>query len=154
MKTKLLSAIVAVLIFSSVANAQDYKNAIGVKFYPGGVTYKHFISDKVSLEGIGYFYNNGTRITGLYEMYFPLGDVQNLNWYAGAGAHLGFYKKRGTNINGSTAFGVDGILGLDYKIDNAPINLSIDWQPSIEFGSGFGNGFYGGWGGIGIRYTF
>jgi hypothetical protein len=30
--------------------------------------------------------------------------------------------------------GIDGVLGLDYKFNGAPINVSIDWQPSFEFG--------------------
>ena len=46
----------------------------------------------------------------------------------------------------------DGVLGLDYKFRGAPINMSIDWQPSFEFGAG--RGFVGSWGGLGIRYTF
>jgi hypothetical protein len=49
------------------------------------------------------------------------------------------------------AIGVDGVLGLDYKINGAPINLSLDWQPSFTF-SGYSY-FEGGWGGLGIRYT-
>ncbi len=46
---------------------------------------------------------------------------------------------------------MDGVLGLDYKIKGAPINVSIDWQPSINF-VGYGR-FESGWGGLGIRYT-
>ncbi len=151
MKTKLLSVILVLTIFSTAAHAQNYKNALGVKFYPGAVTFKHFTSSKVSLEAIGYFYNHGTRITGLYEFNFPLADVDNLNWYVGPGAHVGFYNNK---YGGGTSFGVDGVIGIDYKIEKAPINLSLDWQPSIEFGDNFGNGFSGGWGGFAIRYSF
>lgn len=155
MRTKVLSAIIVMIMICSSATAQNYKNALGVKFYPGGITFKHFTSEKVSLEAIGYFYNNGTRITGLYEFNFPLADISGLNWYVGPGVHLGFYNyKVGNNKFTGTALGVDGVIGLDYKIENAPINLSLDWQPSIEFGDNFGNGFNGGWGGLGIRYTF
>ena len=55
---------------------------------------------------------------------------------------------------GGSALGVDGVIGLDYKVSSIPVNLSLDWQPSIEFGSGFNNGFNGSWGGLAIRYTF
>ncbi|MCX6318354.1 MAG: hypothetical protein NTW29_13775 [Bacteroidetes bacterium] len=44
------------------------------------------------------------------------------------------------------------MLGLDYKLKTAPINISLDWQPSIEFDENLG--FVGSWGGLGIRYTF
>ena len=48
--------------------------------------------------------------------------------------------------------GIDGIIGLDYKIKGAPINVCLDWQPSFNF-IGY-NYFEGGWGGIGVRYAF
>lgn len=143
-------------IFLTVAsvNAQktgsDYRTALGVKFYPTGVTLKHFVSAKNALEGLGYFYNEGFRITGLYEIHGNIANAGGLRWYVGPGAHIGFYNNK---YGGATSLGVDGVLGLDYKINSAPINLSIDWQPSIEFGNNYNNGFSGSWGGIAIRYT-
>ena len=151
MKLKILSAVILITILSSQVKAQDYKTALGVKFYPGGITLKHFLTNKVALEGIGYFYNHGTRITGLYEIHFDIAKAGNLRWYVGPGAHIGFYN---SNNGGATSIGVDGVIGLDFKIPSAPINLSLDWQPSIEFGDNFGHGFSGGWGGFAIRYTF
>ncbi|UAY51193.1 hypothetical protein [Ferruginibacter albus] len=131
--------------------SSDYTTALGLKFYPGAITIKHFIKDDAAIEGLGYFRDYGFRITGLYEWHQDIKDVQGLKWYVGGGAHVGFY---GTKYGGGSSLGVDGVLGLDYKIQGAPINLSVDWQPSFEFGSNYGNGFYGGWGGIAIRYTF
>ena len=80
-----------------------------------------------------------------------------LKWYVGPGAHIGIYNDQyrnryGDQYTGGAFIGIDGVLGLDYKFDKAPINLSLDWQPSIEFGTT--NGFQPGWGGFGIRYTF
>jgi hypothetical protein len=136
---------------SSSSNSSTYTTALGVKFYPTGITLKHFISDKHALEGLGYFYNYGFRITGLYEIYGDINNAPGLRWYIGPGAHVGFYN---TKYGGGSSVGVDGVLGLDYKVTNAPLNLSLDWQPSFEFGENFNNGFSGGWGGFGIRYTF
>ncbi|CAN5238089.1 hypothetical protein BH09BAC2_BH09BAC2_11860 [soil metagenome] len=144
--------IVLLLVFFTGLKAQkNYTTALGVKFYPTGITIKHFISDKHSLEGIGYFFHEGTRITGLYELNFPIGGLNGLNWYVGPGAHVGLYN---TKYGGGSAIGVDGVLGLDYKIADAPINISLDWQPSFEFGDKSNQGFAGNWGGIGIRYVF
>ena len=39
-------------------------------------------------------------------------------------------KKDHPDENSTIAIGVDGVLGLDYKISGAPINVSLDWQPS------------------------
>lgn len=153
MKTILVLFLAIFLILSSVkaqTTGNDYKTALGVKFYPTGVTIKHFITAKNALEGLGYFYNDGARITGLYEIHNNINNAGGLRWYVGPGAHLGFYNNK---HGGGTAIGIDGVLGLDYKINSAPINLSIDWQPSVEFGNGYNNGFSGNWGGIAIRYT-
>lgn len=150
MKTILVLLFAFSLTVSSV-KAQDYKTALGVKFYPTGITLKHFVSPKNALEGIGYFVNYGARIVGLYEIHNDIPNAGGLKWYYGPGAHLAFYN----NKNGSgTAVGIDGVLGLDYKINSAPINLSLDWQPYIELGSFKNSGFAGNVGGIAIRYTF
>ena len=131
-------------------NSSNYKTAIGLKIYPTGITLKHFISDKHALEGIAYFYNYGARITALYEIYREINNTGGLRYYYGPGAHVGLYNSK---YGGNTSFGVDGVLGLDYKIKSAPINLSLDWQPYINFGSGYNNGFSGDSFGLAIRYT-
>jgi len=139
---------------SKSANGSSYNTALGVKFYPGGITLKHFFNGTNNAgELIGYFWNRGFRITGLYEIHGNFNGAPGLRWYVGPGAHIGFYDyyDRNYHIDG-TYFGVDGVLGLDYKFNGAPINMSIDWQPSFEFGDYVG--FYGSWGGIAIRYTF
>jgi hypothetical protein len=153
------------LFVKCVAQAQNksmgrtYQTALGVKIFDGGgITLKHFVSDKAALEGIGYFWSRGARVTGLYELHFDINNAPGLRWYVGPGAHIGFYNRRYYNngnrnfYDGGTYLGIDGVLGLDYKINKAPLNLSVDWQPSIEFGTG--RGFTGNWGGFGIRYTF
>lgn len=157
MKKRILSvAIVLLMVVSANAqNSADYRTAIGVKFYPGAITLKHFVNEKAAVEALGYFYNNGFRLTGLYEFHFDIPDVNGLKWYVGPGAHLGFYNTRYKNNNnisdGGVAIGVDGVIGLDYKVPSAPLNLSLDFQPSIEFGDY--NGYGGSWGGIAIRYV-
>ena len=146
---------VAITIFITVlANAQSmgrsYTTALGVKVWDGaGITFKHFVQPNRALEFIGYFHGRGFRITGLYEIHGDIAGAPGLKWYIGPGAHIGFYD---TKYGDGTFAGIDGVLGLDYKINKAPINLSLDWQPSFEFGDG--RGFYGNLGGLGIRYTF
>ena len=154
MKKTFMLLFAVTLITTVKVNAQSkgssYTTALGVKFLDGaGITLKHFVSDNAALEGVGFFWNQGTRITGLYELHYDINGAPGLKWYIGPGAHIGFYNTK--NGNGSFA-GIDGVLGLDYKINNAPLNLSVDWQPSFEFGTG--RGFTGSWGGLGVRYTF
>ena len=160
MRKKMFLSVIVLLIAATSVSAQkrtnyntseSYQTALGVKFYPGAITIKHFINDNTALEGLGYFWERGGRITGLYEIHGNINDVAGLKWYIGPGAHIGFYNAK---YDGGTSIGVDGVLGLDYKFQGAPINLSLDWQPSFEFGNNYGNGFSGNWGGFAIRYTF
>lgn len=153
---KLLILSSLLLICFSIVNAQSmgrtYKTALGVKVWDGaGISFKTFVAPNNALEVIGYFYNKGTRLTGLYEIHGNVSDAPGLRWYIGPGAHIGFYDYNGYKGDKAVA-GVDGVLGLDYKINKAPINISIDWQPSFEFADG--RGFAGSWGGLGIRYAF
>jgi hypothetical protein len=136
-----------VMAQNRTANSTEYKTAIGVKVWNGaGISLKTFITDKNALEFIGYFDRYGTRISGLYEFHGNLSSEGALKWYIGPGVHVGLYK-------GITAVGVDGIVGIDYKFTNMPLNLALDWQPTVELGSGSRNGFIGYWGGFAIRFT-
>ena len=135
---------------SKSSSGSSYRTALGVKVWDGGgISFKHFIQDKAALELIGYFWNRGTRITGLYEIHGPINGATGLQWYIGPGAHVGFYNSK---YGDGAYIGVDEVIGLDYKFRGAPINVSLDWQPSFEFGDN--RGFASSWGGLGIRYTF
>lgn len=156
MLKKFLFVVGCSLIVGATTQAQSkgysYKTALGVKFWNGaGVTFKTFVAPEQAVEVIGYFYKDGTRITGLYEFHGDVNGAKGLKWYAGPGVHVGFYDAKGTSANNTFA-GIDGVLGLDLKINRAPINLALDWQPSFEFGNN--RGFVGSWGGFAVRYTF
>ncbi len=146
----ILSVGIGAATAQSNVTSQEYKTALGVKFYPGAVSLKHFIKPNAALEGLGYFWNRGARITGLYEFHGDINGAEGLKWYVGPGAHVGFYNNK---YGGGSSFGVDGVLGLDYKFKGAPINVSVDWQPSFEFNGAY-DGFSGNWGGLAIRYVF
>ena len=153
----LLCFIFSITESNAQAKGNSYKTALGVKFYPGaGITLKHFIKSNVALEGIGYFWKDGVRITGLYEFHGNINGAPGLKWYVGPGAHISVWndgwRKKYPNRSGGASVGIDGVLGLDYKFNGAPINMSIDWQPSIDLGSYYA--FNGNWGGFSIRYTF
>jgi hypothetical protein len=152
--------VVALLTAHSRSQAQsmgsEYRTAIGAKFWPGALTVKHFIQDNRALEGVAYFWNHGFRFTGLYEVHGDINGAPGLKWYVGPGAHIGWYNKgywRNDHYydDGDASFGVDGVLGLDYKINGAPIALSLDINPYVEFLHG---AYVDVWGGLGIKFTF
>lgn len=134
----------------------SYETAVGVKFWPGALSIKHFTSDNRALEGLANFWTNGFRFTGLYEIHGDIEGAEGLKWYVGPGAHIGWYNgdwHRGDNYyhDGGFSLGVDGVLGLDYKFNGAPIAVSLDVQPFLEL---INHPYLGVWGGLGIRYTF
>jgi len=72
---------------SKSANSSSYNTALGVKFYPGGITLKHFFNGTNNAgELIGYFWNRGFRLTGLYEIHGNFNGAPGLRWYIGPGA--------------------------------------------------------------------
>jgi hypothetical protein len=138
-------------VSAQTINSYSYKTALGVKVWDGaGISFKTFVKQNRAFEAIGFFWNKGFRLTGLYEIHGDISGAPGLKWYIGPGAHVGFYD--GDEVDGSASVGIDGVLGLDYKINGAPINFSLDWQPSFEFGNS--KGFVGSWGGFAVRYTF
>lgn len=154
--TLFLTIVIATQGQSNSTNSSTYRTALGVKVWDGaGITLKHFFNKNAG-ELIAYFYGHGWRLTGLYEIHGPIADASGLQWYIGPGAHIGFYDAdhhhHEDGEHGHSHIGIDGVIGLDYKFKGAPINISIDWQPAFELGGH--HGFYGSWGGLGIRYTF
>jgi hypothetical protein len=157
---KLLFTLIAVAglftMSATNANAQEYKNAIGGRFGSyNGVSFKTGLNKGAMLELIGNFRSNSgyswVQLTGLYEVYNPIGGAPGLNWYYGGGASIGSVKTKHTD-NSDIYLGANGVLGLDYKFNGAPINLSLDWIPTLRLTPD--TDFYSGDIGLGVRFTF
>lgn len=132
-----------------------YKKALGIKLNPGAISYKSFYTRNKAAEGIGFISLDGFQLTILNEKYTPFANAENLTWYIGYGGHFNVWSERYKLNNpakkAGVSVGVDGILGLDYKLKNTPLNISVDMQPSFNF---VGESYFElGWGGIGVRYT-
>lgn len=138
MKKLLLLCLTAgfILLAQTESQAQStYKNAIGGRFgEANGVTFKTFVNNQDALDFILNFQSRGNysyfRLTGLYEIHKPFQNAAGLRYYYGAGATLGSRKDKRYDDSQLLA-GIDGVLGLDYKFDGAPINLSLDWKPEL-----------------------
>ncbi len=154
---------ISFLLITYFANSQvsteqytsPYKKAIGIKLNPGAISYRSFYTRNKAVEGMGFISIDGFQLTILNEKYTPFANAENLTWYIGYGGHFNLwserYKLNNPSKSAGVAVGVDGMLGLDYKLKNTPINLSVDIQPAFNFvGATY---FDLGWGGIGIRYT-
>lgn len=150
--------VTGMLFFSVSAVAQDksvrdkptYKTAIGVKYAPFAVSLKLFSGKKNrAFEMLGDF-DDGFRLTALYEFHGDLTASRNFKWYVGGGAHGGYYDK---DAEEGIMFGIDAVAGLDYKFVKLPLNISLDWQPAFEFITP-GTEFQAGRGGLAVRLAF
>ena len=159
MKTILVTFCMLICFYTAFSQTDNststYDRAIGIKF-PGGfaISYKQFLKDNQNVEGEAMFITNGFRAVGLYEWNWDIQGINGLRWYVGPGAHIGFWNNDGSKKSNrsSAGIGIDGVIGLDYKFSDLPLNISLDWQPSVDVIGSTGTGL--GYGGIGVRYTF
>jgi hypothetical protein len=155
---KLLFGLMLLFLGVTTESFAQYNTGIGLRAGSGnGLTVKHFLNEGAAIEGILHTRWRGLVITGLYEVHRDIREVRGLQWFYGGGAHLGTWNANnrntpwGDNSASSTIVGLDGIIGLDYKFINAPINLSLDWKPTLNFGDA---GFWGDEVALSIRFAF
>lgn len=91
----------------------------------------------------------------LHHKTLKIEGVNNLNWYLGGGGSILFWnfasRSRFNSNRGETSFSIDGYLGLEYTFDDIPLNVTVDWTPSL-FINGYISGFGGAYGAVAVRY--
>jgi hypothetical protein len=110
--------------------------------------------NNVALEGLltTEYAAKGGRLTLLLEKHLPVSDIRGLQFYYGAGGHVGsysgryyfadrrYYSKKGKDYyyvyyaedRNYVAFGADLILGLEYKLPDLPFVVGVDYKPFFE----------------------
>lgn len=128
---------------SLAINSRTYSTAIGLRAgETSGLTIKQFIGAQSALEGIIGIWGNGVTATLLFERHATAFNVSGLNWYYGAGGHVSgssnrYYYHHNNHrhdlySNGSVGIGIDGVFGMEYKIPQTPIAMSLDVKPYFE----------------------
>lgn len=133
------SLLVAALGFASTASAQDYKTAVGVRlsnsapYINNSISLKHFLTENTAVEAL-FSFGDPLGLGALVEIHKPLGE-QGIRWFYGGGGYLAFQKTYNTvkaKDETDMFFGAQGVLGLDYKFANIPLNLALDWKPELN----------------------
>ena len=150
------------------SHAQDYEGSIGVRGgVSHGITYKIFLMEERAYEGIFSFRHNGIQLTGMVinhqPFLFRLSD--KIFAYHGFGAHVGYYGRCVRHNNRrhrdcdptryfSPSIGIDGVLGVEYRVLKYPFTAGIDYKPYIDiFGTDFfSSNFYDF--ALSVKYTF
>jgi hypothetical protein len=125
--------------FATTVSAQDYKTALGVRLSSSSamvnnsISLKHFLNEKTAVEAL-FSFGDPLALGALVEMHKPLG-TSGIQWFYGGGGYIAFVKtynatkaKDETDVN----FGAQGVIGMDYKFANIPLNLSLDWKPELN----------------------
>lgn len=161
---RILIVATVTMIISGAAYSQsfdsDYKYALGLRAGgPSGITFKFRNANDNSIEFIAGFWADFISLTALFEKNTPAFDVDGMIWYYGGGGHVSFftneviddrwYYRRGDGF----ALGIDGIVGLEYKIPPIPFAVSLDLKPFLEVDRG-GDVHLGIDPGLGIKFTF
>ncbi|HOI86709.1 MAG TPA: hypothetical protein PLV51_02490 [Lentimicrobium sp.] len=159
MKAKLLTVVALVLLTASVSNAQDYKSAIGGKLGYGLIaSYKTFLSETNAVDIFGGIRWGGIVAGAYWEKHYPISGLDNLQWYWGFGGSFTTWDYGYVGYDTYYEVGVSGVLRLDYSFDDIPLNLSIDWAPTIvvvdswDYPGASYNRFRGGYGAVSVRY--
>ncbi len=142
--------VIAFAFMAIAASAQDYNWGIGVRGggMASGLTIKHALGSSSALDiSVSGYYDGGVYASGLYELVNDLGS--NFNFYYGLGAHIGIGD---SDDDGSFALGVDGVVGVEYKIPVAPIAFSFDYRPALNI---ITNPYFAGYDfGFGVKFVF
>jgi hypothetical protein len=163
------SAFLTFILFNS-AFAQIPEHSVGLRYgtiYGLGteVSYQRSLTSENRLEfDLGYnsdyeYINNLKQdynrwaLTGLYHWVWKLEKLdENLNWYAGPGASLGFWsssQKYDSPYHNGMFLSAAGVVGIEYSLP-AGIQFALDARPEIgifNHGSGVSIGFA-------VRYQF
>jgi len=144
---------IALALLISQAEAQENQKQAGFRFgNTTGFTGRIITENNFAFEGILGFRNGGAQLYGLFEVRKPLylNRVENMFLYFGGGVHIGFvrwnnYDHKYDPFNDNhyypddyydshtgAAFGLDGILGMEYVFNAAPISLAVDFKPFFE----------------------
>jgi hypothetical protein len=153
------------LLVGGKLDAQSYSNAVGLRIgESSGLTLKTFTGSG-AFDFIISAWPNDLALFALYERNHPLGD-NGVSWYYGGGAHITFntwhryyyrneyyYNRWWYHERGGVGIGLDAIVGLEYKLPNAPFAFSLDIKPYMEVNRDR-NIYVSPDPGLGIKYTF
>ncbi len=121
------------------ASAQDYRTALGVRLssssamQSNSISIKQFITPTTAIEGL-FTFGDPLALGALLEFHKPLA-ASGMTYFYGAGGYIGFVKTVNMNTQKTVSepnIGAQGIVGLDYKFANIPLNISLDWKPELN----------------------
>ena len=131
----------SVLLLGLLASAPAFADApirqggnfglgIGGDTYNSGLSLKYYMSSGQALQGVvGFNYRRdwiGLNLDYLFEMpALATGNVVELGWNLGPGAAVGI-------SDYGVGAAVAGVAGLEFNFNPVPIDLVLEWRPSLN----------------------
>ncbi len=141
---KLLLPILLLISFS--LEAQYSGREVGIRGgITSGFTYRQYLEDNFSYEGLLSFRKDGLQFTLLRQIHeqtlFDVSD--NLFLVYGYGAHAGFFFDSEYKLfmfnhvyyperRFSPVVGIDGYGALEYRLSSFPLTIAFDYKPFFE----------------------
>ena len=114
------------------SESSSYSNAAGMRIEFGsdygtfaGISFKHFFTESVAGEMQLLFGNNVVVLEPEIQYHGDIPNAEGLKWYGGFGAGFSFASGYTTEVL------LRPIVGMDYKINQVPLNFSFDWRPAF-----------------------
>jgi hypothetical protein len=163
-----ISLLLIILVFFTCSlTAQNYTRDVGIRvgdYFTA--SFRTHQDDRQALEAMVFIGRHGATIGVLKEYFQPaLGHVSdNLYFQYGMGMHIGFrYIDRYRILNRvyrldeyrfAPVFGVDGLIGLEYRFPDLPFLIGVDIKPYFEYSTIQIFSIYLQSAGISIKYRF
>ncbi len=143
---KLILTILFLISINLFSFTQYSNRDIGIRGgITSGITYRQYLRDNFSYEGILSFRQDGLQFTLLRqvheEAFFEFAD--NFYLVYGYGAHVGFFYDHQYNLfffnrvsyperRFSPVAGIDGYGALEYRLSSIPLSFAMDYKPFFE----------------------
>jgi hypothetical protein len=137
--------IIFLLCLSPAAFSQFYNKEVGIRGgYSSGITFRVNLAESLSYEGQLSYRDNGGIFTVLREKHIEMGMDRMGNWefLYGMGLHAGFYFTDTYKLFAKEFYygreiftpvlGMDGYVGIDYKLADMPMSFGVSYQPFLE----------------------
>ena len=137
--------IIFLLALSGTAFSQYYAKEVGLRGgYTSGITFRVNLEEDLSYEAQLGYRDNGAIFSFIRQKHREMGMDQVGNWefIYGFGAHAGFYFTDTYRILfrevyfGREIFtpviGMNGYVGIDYKLEELPMSFGVSFQPYME----------------------
>lgn len=149
---KHILVLLILLTASYCSYSQMYERQMGIRLgLMSGITAKVTKNNTVAIQGTLGFRKGGVQVYTLVEKYNAIDNKIQNNWYYyfGGGVHTGYINgynrvRRWSNTSGyyyeeqhisGFVFGIDVVVGVEFRIPNTPMVLFTELKPTVELQS-------------------